>query len=233
MTGHVHGHGYALSSAPFRGTSARHPLVESDKGVVSAVNQGHPSVPCGCRIWKTLNAFLKEKLMNTARITGFVLLTAVGSLAMAQAPQDPDYEKLLKAATFSLTDAIDKALALKEAKDGVVVNAEIEEEDGKIIYSLQVAQGKKILEVNVDVRDGTLLPLEHEDLDKSAQAKAAKVTVKQAIETVQKNEKGKVVEATLEMKEGKPVCDLKVYTPERKVKTLSVNAETGEIAGGR
>jgi uncharacterized membrane protein YkoI len=166
--------------------------------------------------------------MRTAWISAMVLAALLGGVASVSLAQDTDYEKLFKAATFTLTAAIDKALLIEEAKGCVVVNAEIEEENGKIIYSIQLAKGNKILEVNFDVRNGSLLPLENEDGDKSAQAKAAKITVKQAIETVLKLEKGGVVEASLVMKEGKPVCDVKVYSPEGKLKTISLNAETGD-----
>lgn len=170
--------------------------------------------------------------MKKALLAGILAAGVVGGVAAVTIAQDADYEKLFKAATFSLTEAIDKALAVKEAKDGVVVNAEIEEENGKIIYSIQLAKGAKILEVNFDVRDGSLLPLENEDGDKSAQARAARITVKQAIERAIQHGKGRVVEASLLMKEGKPVCDVKVFTPEGKLTTVSVNAETGVIVGG-
>jgi uncharacterized membrane protein YkoI len=167
-----------------------------------------------------------------AWLAALILLAAgVASVTALGISRDTDYDKLFQAATFSLTEAIDKALALQEAKDCVVVNAEIEEENGKIIYSIQLAKGTKILEANFDVRDGSLLPLENEEGDKSAQAKAAKITVKQAIEKADKRETGKAVEASLLMKDGKPVWEVKVYTAEKKLKTVSVNAETGELAG--
>jgi uncharacterized membrane protein YkoI len=157
-----------------------------------------------------------------------VVLIGLGMTACSSSGAT-DFEKLFKAATFSLPDAIDRALAVRDAKDCIVVNAEIEEEGGRIIYSMELAKGNKILEINFDVTNGTMLPLETEDHDKSAQAKAAKVTAKQAIGIATNQVQGKPVEASLLMKDGKPVCDVKVFTPKGKVHTVSINAETGEI----
>lgn len=168
--------------------------------------------------------------MKTLGIAVASLLAAACAWQAAEtAKQDPDYEKLLKAATFTLSEAIDRALAVKEAKDCVVVNAEIEEEDGKIIYSIELAKGNKILEVNFDVTTGAILPLENEDHDKSAQAKAAKVTVKDAIATATKTLGTRPIEASLVMKEGKPVCEVKVLTASKSVLTVTVDALTGEV----
>ena len=121
--------------------------------------------------------------MRSALLAGIVLAASLGGTAAGGVAPDTDYEKLFKAATFSLTEAIDKAVAVSEAREGVVVNAEIEEEGGKIIYSMQLAKADKIVEINFDVTSGTMLPIENEPGDKSAQARAAKITVKQAIET--------------------------------------------------
>jgi uncharacterized membrane protein YkoI len=165
------------------------------------------------------------------RATLYALVLAVGSGAAAcSSSGGTDYEKLFKATTFGLPEAIDRALAVKEAKDCIVVNAEIEEEGGRIIYSMELSKGNKILEINFDVTNGEMLPLETEDHDKSAQAKAAKITARQAIEIATKSVEGKAVESSLLVRDGKPVCDVKVFTPKGKVHTVSINAETGEIA---
>lgn len=164
------------------------------------------------------------------RSTRLATLTLVGlAMTACSSPHSTDYNALFKATTFSLPEAIDRALAVNDAKGCTVVNAEIEEEGGKIIYSMELANGNKILEINFDVTNGAMLPLETEDHDKSAQAKAARISVKQAIEIATKNVEGKPIEASLLLKDGKPVCDVKVFTHKGKVRTVSINAETGEI----
>src|SRR5204863_89126 len=86
--------------------------------------------------------------MKAALAASILLLAACGGTATVKAGADPDYEKLFKAATFTLPEAIDRALAVSEAKGCVVVSAEIEEENGKIIYSMELATaGARILVV--------------------------------------------------------------------------------------
>jgi uncharacterized membrane protein YkoI len=172
----------------------------------------------------------KATLMKMRLFAATVVALITGGLGACSNSSKTDYQKLLGAATFSLPSAIDKALAVKEAQGLIVVNAEIEEENGRIIYSMELANGKKILEINFDVTDGSMLPLETEDHDKSEQAKASKITAKQAIEIATGKVDGKAVEASLLMKEGKPVCDVKVFTPKGKLHTVTLNAVTGEVA---
>jgi uncharacterized membrane protein YkoI len=167
--------------------------------------------------------------MKSALMAGLVLTATLGGRASGQPAPDTDFEKLFKAATFSLTDAIDKALAVNEAKECVVVNAEIEEEGGKIIYSMQLAKGEKVLEINFDVTSGSMDPVVTENEDKSAQAKAAKITVKQAIEAATKKAGTKTIEASLNMVEGIPLWEVKVWTPKKAEKTVTIDALTGEI----
>jgi uncharacterized membrane protein YkoI len=176
-----------------------------------------------------MHPVLRNEMMKAALSAAMLALAACGGTAPNKAGADPDYEKLFRAATLSLSDAIDKALAVSEAKDCVVVNAEIEEENGKIIYSMELAKANKILEINFDVTNGSMLPLENEEHDKSAQAKAAKITVKQAIATATKKPGTQPIEASLKMVEGRPVCEVKVFTAKKAVKTVQVDAITGEV----
>jgi uncharacterized membrane protein YkoI len=167
--------------------------------------------------------------MNSTLAAGILLAASLGGSAMGRVGVDTDYEKLFGAATFSLTEAIDKALAIPEAKDCIVVNAEIEEEGGKIIYSVQLAKGDKILEVNFDVTNGSMISADTENEDKSAQAKAAKITGKQAIATATKKPGTKTIEASLNLVEAKPVWLVKVWTAKKAEKSVLIDALTGEV----
>ena len=158
--------------------------------------------------------------MKLALATGCLLTAICARTATPEVANGTDYEKLFAAATFSLTEAIDKAVALPEAKECVVVNAEIEEEGGKIIYSIQLAKGQKILEVNFDVTNGAMQPVDVENEDKSAQAKAAKITVKQALETATKKKGTKAIEASLVMEGDKPIWQVNVWTAKKAEKLI-------------
>jgi uncharacterized membrane protein YkoI len=167
--------------------------------------------------------------MKLALATGCLLTAICARTATPEVANGTDYEKLFAAATFSLTEAIDKAVALPEAKECVVVNAEIEEEGGKIIYSIQLAKGQKILEVNFDVTNGAMQPVDVENEDKSAQAKAAKITVKQALETATKKKGTKAIEASLVMEGDKPIWQVNVWTAKKAEKLIRLDAITGDV----
>jgi len=140
-----------------------------------------------------------------------------------------DYGKCLKAATFGITEALDKGSAVPEAKGCVPVGIEIEEEDGKIIWSMEFSKGDKILEINFEVTEGSRWPLENEDHDKSAEAKAAKISLKEAIQAATSKVQGQAVEANLLLKESKPIFEVKVFTAKKKVVVISVDGVSGEV----
>ena len=112
-----------------------------------------------------------------------------------------DYDKLLKDVSFPMTEAIDKAM--KAAKDGAVVSSEIEEEDGGVRYTFDIAQGDKTREIGLDVKDGKVVEDIVEAGDKSALVKAAKITLKQAVEAALLKVKGTAVAAAFVMKKTK------------------------------
>src|SRR5262245_1518667 len=140
----------------------------------------------------------------------------------------PDYQKMLDEAKFSLAEAVDKGL--KEAKEGAVVKVEIEVEKGKTIFTMDIAQGEKILEINLDVKDGSVVARATEEENQSKLVKAAKITVKQAIEASLKKAGGKAVSAELRVKEGRPEIEVRVFK-EGKRTAVTVEGEKGEVTG--
>jgi len=56
-------------------------------------------------------------------------------------------------------------------------------------------------------------------------AQAKTISRKQAIEQAQKRQAGRVLSAELETKGGKAVYQVKILTPEGRVKTISINAQ--------
>src|SRR6476619_7211451 len=111
-------------------------------------------------------------------------VAALAAALVADRAPGQDWKKLLETAKAPLTEAITKALA--EAKEGVATGAEIEDEGGKIRYSVDVAQGTKKTEFVFDAADWKLLEKDTEDEDQSKLVKAAKITLPQAIEAALK-----------------------------------------------
>src|SRR5947207_10402192 len=129
-----------------------------------------------------------------------IILAAAGSADRAGGTED-DPAALLKKTGFTLSEAIAKAA--KQAGDAMAVVAELEEEDGKVIYSIEFAQGTKILEINLDAKSGDIVKKETEDEDKSAVAKACKVALAKAIETALQKVPGLAFVAEAGLEEGR------------------------------
>lgn len=81
-----------------------------------------------------------------------------------------------KAETAVLSDSarIDSATArrtaLRKVPGGKIVKQELEEEEGRLVYSFDIKKGTAtgIEEVRVDARDGSVVAVEHEDAAKEA-----------------------------------------------------------------
>lgn len=106
-----------------------------------------------------------------------VLLLAVSTLpASAQQPAvsiKEDRPGLLAKAKLSADSAI--RLAMARVPGATIESAEIEREDGRLIYSfdMKIAGRAGIDEVNVDATTGKVLPLEHEGPKAEARERAA------------------------------------------------------------
>ena len=108
------------------------------------------------------------------------------------------YKKEMPAALVKkakVTESVASAAALAKVPGGVIQSVELEEEDGKLIYSydIKVAGKKGIEEIHVDGMTGAVIKSEHEDpaAEKAEKAedaakdakKASKVDVKKPVTT--------------------------------------------------
>lgn len=103
---------------------------------------------------------------NIALLAALVL--TVGGIASAQqGPVKVKEEKpgLLRQATITPEAAVRTALA--EVPNGKIESAEIEKEDGKLVYSfdIKVAGQRGVEEVLIDAQTGKLVSKEHETPD--------------------------------------------------------------------
>jgi uncharacterized membrane protein YkoI len=157
------------------------------------------------------------------------VMTLVMGLVVASglANEDGDPVDLLKKSGYTLSEAIAKATVI--AKEGTVVAAELEEDDGKVVYSVEFAQGGRILEISLDAKTGELVEKEVEDEDESSVAKALKITLPQAIEAALQKMPGLAFEVESELEDGKVEIEVKILS-DGKVYEVEVDGVTG-VAG--
>jgi hypothetical protein len=82
----------------------------------------------------------------------------------------------IKEETAALSDsaridtATARATALRKVPGGKIVKEELEQENGRLIYSFDIKKGAAtgVEEVQVDARDGSVVSVEHEDAAKEA-----------------------------------------------------------------
>jgi len=153
-----------------------------------------------------------------------MVLALAGTL---QGQQAQDYANLLKDAKVGLVESI--SLALKEVKDGIAYKAELEG-DKTVHWAVDVPQGTKVLSVDVDVKTGKIVATDNEPTDMSALAKAAKITLAQALEIALRSKPGQAVSAEVKVSGGKAQVQVRILAKD-KIKTVVVDGETGEIVG--
>lgn len=151
-------------------------------------------------------------------------LAAAGGWCRLAVQDDP--AALLKKTGYSLGDALAKAG--KQAEGLPAVLAELEEEDGRLVYSIEFAQGTKILEVNLDAKTGELVKKEPEDEDKSAAARACTVPLSKAVESALQKVPGAAFAAEAALKEGKPEIQVKIVS-EGKIHKVLIDGATGAV----
>ena len=132
-----------------------------------------------------------------------IALTILAATTIALAQDQTDWTKLAKHAAFPLGKAIDKGL--EAAGEGVPIHAELEQDKGRVVYSIDVAQGQKTCNIVLDAKEGEVVEKDIDKTDHSAAVKACKITLLAAIESAVKQHSGTPIEAELSLKGEKPV----------------------------
>ena len=146
--------------------------------------------------------------------------------ATAAAAGDDELAALVKKAAYPLTEAIQKATPL--AKEGVLVSAELEDDNGKAVYVVEFAVDKKMIEIKLDAATGELIKKDVEEDDKSDIVKACKLPLTRGIEIAAARVQGKPVAAEAEIEDGKPILETKIFADGKLLK-VKVDAVTGEV----
>lgn len=137
-----------------------------------------------------------------------------------------DYARMLDGASISLSAAVSKAAAADPA--GVAVHAELEDEDGRVIFSIGLAKGSKVRELELDPKSGRVLREESEDEDRALVAAAVTLPLQALIDKALESVAGRAVEAELELKGGRLRAEIKVLGPDG-LREVKLDAATGEI----
>lgn len=140
-----------------------------------------------------------------------------------------DYRRLLERATFGLSTAVRRAL---EILGGVPLQAQIEEEDGRQVFSVKVAREKKVREVALDLATGQILEDEEEPEDGSALAAAVGIPLGTLIEKTEAALHGQAVEAEFELHNGRLRAEIKIYSPDG-LREVKVDGRSGEILSSK
>lgn len=193
--------------------------------------------------------------MNSRKlITSFAAIALLGGLGIgiARAEEEDDKAEQAKlAAEAKITKEQAQATVLKEVPNGTVKEADLEKEDGALIWSFELTTPgtTDLTEVKVDAKTGKVTGVGHEkadsekkdgkdekDDDEADQAKLAaeaKVTKEQAQATALKEvPNGTVKKAELEEEDGALIWSFDLTTPDTTdITEVKVDAKTGKMAG--
>jgi uncharacterized membrane protein YkoI len=155
--------------------------------------------------------------MDASRAT--LPLVLLAGLGHAQ-----DRARMVDLAEYPLPEAIERGL--KEAGGGFPFHAELENDKGVVVYSIDVAQDARTCNVVLDVKEGRVVAKEVEDEDHSEAVKACRITLKEAIEAALRETPGTAVEARLVTVNRQPRILVKVLAGGREV-LASIDGVTG------
>lgn len=139
-----------------------------------------------------------------------------------------DWARLLDGTRLTLSAAIARAAA---AGPGVPVYAELEDEDGRVVYSIGLAVADKVREILIDAKTGDVVGREDEDGDLSRSAAALPMPLQGLLDKVLESAAGRAVEAEVELKGGRLLLEVKVFGPDGLVEIKA--DETGAILTSR
>lgn len=164
----------------------------------------------------------------STRIVGFAAaaLLALVPTRSARADGPEEAEHRLSVAKLSLVRAID--LGAATCAGGVPFHAELELDQGRVVFSIDLAKGKRTVNVVLDAADGNVIATEEEDEDRSAAVEAAKVTLREGIARALAAKPGKAVEARLSAAQGTPLIAVRILAGAELAKIV-VDAISGEF----
>jgi uncharacterized membrane protein YkoI len=113
----------------------------------------------------------------------------------------------------------------REFKGAVIESSELENEEGKLIWSFDLKVGSETKEVWVDARTGKIIKTEEESLAGEIQERDTDQAEKVALKKVP----GDVVKSTMKEKKGKMICSVEILTKAGKTVEVDVDQKTNKI----
>lgn len=145
-------------------------------------------------------------------------------------------DRVVRSAPVSLLDAI---VFAEESSTGSAVSAEIEASNGKPIYEIETFLNRKVAEYSIDPfngeiekvqeRTGRIDSLLDSDGLRSDRYSQATLSLASAIKAVDVAENEFVIAGGFESDEPRPAYEVEIALPSRKIKSVTVDARTGEI----
>ncbi len=151
-------------------------------------------------------------------------LVAAGQ-ARTFAPPSGRYQKYLDAAKFTLAEAVVKAL---EAAPGSAVSVKLDEDDGRIAFTVRIAQDRRVREIDLDAGTGAVFENEQKNSDHSKLVAAFQISLQTAIQSAVKRVPGSAVEAEFELEYGRARAEVEILS-DGKLWEVVVDGKTGEI----
>lgn len=150
-----------------------------------------------------------------------VVLALLGAAAPVNKPAE-----LISKAKLSLTDVVAKVAP--DVKDATPFFAKLKEEKGRVIYTVNFAQGGSSVKLLIDASTAEVINRTTEKKDRSKAISTSKLTMAGAIEAALKKVPGKASRALFYVKKGKPMAEVMVVK-EGKLFEVKVDAATGAI----
>lgn len=192
---------------------------------------------------------MKNKIVMFGLVSVLTIGTAVGVLARDQnasfmdkgnmkveqlkESEKNDIEINLANKELAITEEAAKKIALDSVVNGIFVEIDLEDEDGIIVYEVEVKSGDLTHEIEIDSNTGIVLKddIDEDDHDDDEVINIdVKLTENEAIEIAKRSldGKGEVTKIELEKEDGVIVYDIELNINNREF-DIEVDANTGEI----
>lgn len=131
--------------------------------------------------------------------------------------------------TKETTIGIEKAIQIaKKAVPGTVIEAEIDKEDGRIMYEVEIINNSKKTEFDIDAYTGKIIDQKTKTTNKSISATKTVIDIEQAIAIALSEFPGTVIEVELDKENNYLVYEIEIKG-DRKEADFDIDAYTGEI----
>lgn len=160
-----------------------------------------------------------KALPAAVTVNAIVCCLALGAYA-GEASALPDAPKL------TLRDAVDRALV--ELPQGVVVEAELESEGGRVSCDVEVVLADQVIGLRIDPDDGALIAREEEGAVDVARLTQGRLGLSEALAAALQAKPGRAVKAEIIEKEGRLVAEIELAS-KRESQRVLVDLMSGEV----